>query len=369
MDNKNKEKQNIRFAYLDNIRSLVIFLVIATHSAVTYSGFGGWYYIENHPDQLSVIETLFFGFHNSFLQAWIMGILFFISAYLSTKSLEKHGSLNFIKERCFRLGVPLIIFVAVITPIIIFILPGDNSKNIWLNYATGPLWFVKVLLVFCLIYVLFKKCFTNSIKIQEIHTIYIVLTILITGIIAFFIRLVFPIGTSYMNLQFCFFASYIVMFIAGIIIGENNILDKIFCEKNIKWLIYSLLIGIPLWAFIMLFGGALEGKTYYNGGFNWQSCLYALWESLIAIGFSIGLISFFKKSVNINNKFTSLVRDNAFGIYFFHSPIIIIVSLLLTYWEINLIIKYVIVTLVTFIICLTFSFLIRKIKPIGILLK
>ena len=369
MDTKNNEISKNRFAYLDNIRSLVIFLVLAVHSSVTYSGFGGWYYREIYPDQLSIIETIFFGFHNSFLQSWIMGILFFISAFLAAKSLARHGTINFIKERCFRLGVPLILFVVVITPIIILILPGNNSDIIWLNYATGPLWFVEVLLIFCIIYALLKKCFSNSVKIQEVSAIHIIFTIFVIGIIAFFVRLVFPIGAIYMNLQFCFFTSYIVMFIAGIIIGENNLFDKIFCEKNIKWLIYSVVIGIPLWAFIMLFGGALDGKEYYNGGFYWQSFAYALWESFIAIGFSIGLISLFRKKVNIINKFTGLVRDNAFGIYFFHPPIMIAISLLLRNWKIVSIIKYSIVTIITFSICLLFSFLIRKIKPIGILLK
>jgi surface polysaccharide O-acyltransferase-like enzyme len=358
-----------RFAYLDNMRSLVIFLVIAVHSAVTYSGIGGWYYNEISPEQLSTFEMIFFGFHNSFLQAWLMGILFFISAYLASKALAKHGSLNFIKERCFRLGVPLLLFIAFITPIIIIILPEYDPKNIWLNYATGPLWFVKVLLILCLIYTFIKIFFKNPIKMQSINSIHIIFAIIIVGIIAFFVRLLFPIGTIYMNLQFCFFTSYIVMFIAGIMIGENDLLNKLFDEKNIKWLMYSLVIGIPLWAFIMLFGGALEGKEYYNGGFNWQSFIYALWEALIAIGFSIGLLSLFKKKVNIKNKFTGLVRDNAFGIYFFHSPIIIAVSLLFKNWIINPIIKYCIVTLFAFFISLLFSYLIRKIKPIGIILK
>ena len=43
MDDAIKEPQKNRFAYLDNVRSLVIFLVVAMHSAVTYSGMGGWY--------------------------------------------------------------------------------------------------------------------------------------------------------------------------------------------------------------------------------------------------------------------------------------------------------------------------------------
>jgi uncharacterized membrane protein YcfT len=75
----------IRFAFLDNIRSLVILLVVTIHAAVTYSGFGGWYYVEGSPGNLSAFGIAFFGLLQSFLQAWTMGILFFISAYFATR--------------------------------------------------------------------------------------------------------------------------------------------------------------------------------------------------------------------------------------------------------------------------------------------
>jgi surface polysaccharide O-acyltransferase-like enzyme len=158
------------------------------------------------------------------------------------------------------------------------------------------------------------------------------------------------------------------MFIAGIIIGENDLLENITNEKNIKWFKMVFLIGIPLWVGIMLFGGALEGKEYYNGGFNWQNFSFALWESFTAIGFSIGLIALFKK-INIENKFTRLMRDNAFGIYCFHAPILVATSLFLKNLLINPILKFALVLIVASTFCLIFSYLIRKIKPIGLLYK
>ena len=178
-----------------------------------------------------------------------------------------------------------------------------------------------------------------------------------------------PVGESFYNLQFPYFASYIVMFIAGIITGENNMLDKIADEKNIRWIPYTLIIGLPLWCVIMVFGGALEGKTYFNGGLHWQNGAFALWESLTAIGFSTGLIALFKKRVNTDNKFTRLMRDNAFGIYFFHAPILITVSLTLKHWIINPLLKFIIAAAIAVFITLIFSFLIRKIKPVGMVIK
>jgi hypothetical protein len=351
------------------------------HSAVTYSGLGGWYYIEGSPEKLSIFGLVFFGLTQSFMQAWIMGILFFISAYLATKALAKRTSLTFIKERLFRLGLPLLLYVFIVSPFIQFIILGyypennliDNyfqyiTKFSWIS-STEPLWFVQVLLVLCIIYAVLKKCFSNGIIIKNITNKNIIFTIIIITIFTFLVRLVFQVGSSFYNLQLSYFTSYIVMFIAGIIIGENNLLENISDEKNTNWIKLSLIIGLPLWFFLMLFGGALEGKTYYNGGLYWQNFAFALWESLTAIGFSIGIIAFFRKKVNINNKFTGLMRDNAFGIYFFHAPILITISIIFKHWSINSILKFAFITIITSIICLGFSYFIRKIKAIEILFK
>ena len=381
MDKNFNISQKTRLSYLDNLRSMVIILVIAMHTAVTYSGLGDWYYVEGSYEKLDIFELVFFAFYQSFLQAWFMGILFFISAYWATKSLAKHGALNFIKERLFRLGLPLLIYVFIVSPFIIFILLGIYPENsftdnyiryivdFWWLGSTGPLWFVEALLLFCIVYAIAKKVNVKSLQINDLNTAKIVSIIILITIIAFSVRLILPIGTSFLNLQFPYFPSYVVMFIMGILIGENNLLEKITDSENTKWLKWTFIIGIPIWAATVIFGGALEGKTYFNGGFHWQNFAFALWESFTAISFSIGIIAFFKKNVNIENKFTVLLQKNAFGMYCFHAPILLATSLVLKHLILIPILKFALVLTLATILCLIFSFLIRKIKPIGILYR
>jgi len=381
MENNTKNQTTTRFAYLDNVRSLVIFLVIAMHSAVTYSGDGGWYYKEGISGTLPVFETIVFGLFQSFLQAWFMGALFFISAFLATKSLKKRGATQFLKERFSRLGIPLLMFIFIISPFIYFVLMGYGSGNIiekyihfltdikWVISSTGPLWFVEALLLFCIVYVVIRKFFPNPKTIYSFNTKNIIFAIIITGIFAFLIRLIFPLGTDFFNLQFGYFSSYIALFIIGIIVGENNLFEHITREQNIKWLYITFIAGVIVWFVIMLLGGAAEGNRYFTGGFHWQSLAYALWEAFVAIGFTIGIIAFFKKYLNTNNQFTKLVAKNSFGIYFFHAPLLITVSLLLKHWMINPLLKFSVVTLIAFTVTLLFTYLVRKIKPVGILLK
>jgi surface polysaccharide O-acyltransferase-like enzyme len=380
----NQGPKNIRFAYLDNLRSFVIILVIAMHSSVTYSGIGGWYYKEGSQENLSIIEMVIFGILQSFTQAWFMGVLFFISAFLASRSLVKRGPPAFIRERLFRLGIPLLFYMFVIAPFIYFVLLEKNGvtlSNLAGNYknylftfkwlgSTGPLWFMEALLFFCVIYGCIRRLFSGKTgSINWLKTGTIIAITLGTGIIAFFIRLYFPIGSSISNLQFSFFSSYVALFILGIITGEGNLFDGVSDDKNIGWFKAVLIFAIPGWLVLMIFGGALKGVMLIYGGFYWQSFAYALWESFVAVGFSVGVISFFKKYININNKFTRLTAENSFGIYVFHAPILITISLILRMWIITPIIKFIIAAVITFAVCLGFSVLIRRIKPIRIILR
>ena len=50
-----------RLAYFDNIRAVMIICVVLMHIAVTYSGFGGWYYKEKlELDALSTFSFALF---------------------------------------------------------------------------------------------------------------------------------------------------------------------------------------------------------------------------------------------------------------------------------------------------------------------
>jgi len=65
-----------RLAWVDNLRIMVIITVVFLHSAVTYSGLGGWYYKEN--DGVDMLSMIFFAFFQTFTQAYFMSLLFMV---------------------------------------------------------------------------------------------------------------------------------------------------------------------------------------------------------------------------------------------------------------------------------------------------
>jgi hypothetical protein len=134
-------------------------------------------------------------------------------------------------------------------------------------------------------------------------------------------------------------------------------------------ILFGLIIGIPIWFVVIIFSNVFEGGTIFNGGMNWQSAAYALWEAIIAVSFSFGFIAFFRKNMNTGNKFTRIFAENSFGVYVFHAPLLVIITISLKWWIINPLIKWLTVIPLTTIVCFIFVIIIRKIKPIKNILK
>jgi peptidoglycan/LPS O-acetylase OafA/YrhL len=72
-----KAGARVRLYFVDNLRILLITLVVLHHLAITYGHTGGWYYYEGQPDELTTILIAIFTTIN---QAFFMGFFFMISA-------------------------------------------------------------------------------------------------------------------------------------------------------------------------------------------------------------------------------------------------------------------------------------------------
>lgn len=367
-----------RMIYIDNIRLLMIILVIIQHLAVTYSSLGDWYY--NEPSQLSTIELVLFGFHQSFTQAYFMGILFFIAGYFVPSSYDKKGFGQFIKDRFIRLGMPTLLYMLVIDPFINIVLLNhwDFTNTTFLNAyfkyvvgfqfirSSGPLWFAFALLIFSILYAFIKKFFyQNTIyKKQTCPSIFnLFLLILFMSICTFLIRINQPIGTNFINMQLCFFPQYIILFIIGIKSKKGAWLDKIDYSKHKIWLFLGVFLGLISWLTFMILGGALSGNLdIFYGGMSWQSAAYCLWESFVVICISIGLIALFKQKCNQQNNLIYIMSSNAFSVYVFHSPIIVTLSLLFQPLHLMPFIKFIILIPISIVICFSCSnYVIRNI--------
>lgn len=370
------EERKERLLYIDYIRLLVIVFVVILHLAVTYTGMGSWYYKEGAP--MDLLTRIAFSFFESVTQGYFMGLLFLIAGYFVPRSYDKKGFGKFIKDRLVRLGIPALIFMLVIDPLIIYFQLGIGTElgfwgfytsgylgSLYVLSGSGPLWFVIALLIFSVIYGLLRLVIPKRDTVRreiKVNSRNLWILILIIAACAFLIRLVQPIGTSVLNMQLCYFAQYIVLFIVGILAFRQNLFARISYRSGVKWLIFGIVFGFFSWSALMLSGGALTNGEVFNGGFTWQSAGYSLWESFIAVAIGVGLIAVFREKCNTQNKFFKTLSDNSFAVYVFHPPIIIAAAMLLKPVELPIAAKFAIMCVVCLPLCFLAShFIVRKI--------
>ena len=150
-----------RLFYVDHLRVVLTVLVVLHHAAITYGNIPVWYFSEPAQDPSGLALDLFVLFNQTFF----MGMFFLIAGYFVPGSIDRRGRRGFMRERLIRLGVPLLLFLVLLRPLVLVpafgqALASDPDTPLWLLYLLtidpGPMWFVEVLLVMSLVYVLVR---------------------------------------------------------------------------------------------------------------------------------------------------------------------------------------------------------------------
>jgi surface polysaccharide O-acyltransferase-like enzyme len=180
--------------------------------------------------------------------------------------------------------------------------------------------------------------------------------IFLIGITTFLVRLPWPNGTNFYNLQFCYFPQYIAFFIAGTMAYRDDWLGRFSLQMGKYWGRVGLIGGLVLWATLLALGGAFKGQmTSYQGGLHWQSLGMACWEQLAGVGISLYLLVWFREKFNAQGPKARFFSENAFAVYVFHTPVLITISRLFSGLPVPLLPKFLLLTGVcigvTYVLC------------------
>lgn len=363
-----------RLNYLDNIRILLTVLVIFHHTAIGYGALGGWFYVS--PEKVGPIATLGLSSILAVNQAFFMSLFFFISAYFLPRSLDKKGSIAYIKDRVLRLGIPLLLYMFVLQAFIVFGIHKYTHQETggffhfwWIliskHLTTAHMWFVATLLIFEGLYLLYhkySKVHLSTYFSQQLPTTSkLILFALCCAIVAFILRFFFPIGYNFMGLQFGYYSLYIGMYLAGILASRNNWLEQLSLTTGVKWYIVSqILILFPLGCLIYI-AKHTELMAEISGGFHLLSLSLNIWEAYTCIGMCYFLLAYFRKHFNKANVFSKNLAANSYAVYFIHPFFVVGSTMLLE--QINLLpeMKFFIAVIISIVSCFATANLIRLI--------
>jgi peptidoglycan/LPS O-acetylase OafA/YrhL len=320
---------------LDALRAAATLLVLFHHTAITYGAIGGWFYREVPTD--THLDTTLLVFFCAFNQAFFMGLFFLLAGYFTPGAIARRGPAAFARERLLRLGLPLLTFWIVIGPATIALADTADGApflptllHLWRthHFEVGPLWFAEALLIFAAAALAWHALVRRSPPPRPFpSTLRLALAALLTGLAAFALRLLWPLGDAVASLQLGYFASYIVLFAAGYAGAASSWLSAVPARQARIWGSVAWCAGPVLPALFLLAPHipALAGN--FAGGWNLPALVYACWEPLVAWGIILALLrSFTRRCQTLGPIWTNLTR-RAYAIYVIHPPVLVGISL------------------------------------------
>ena len=367
-----------RLFYVDNLRTLVIVMVILVHLSVTYGGEGSWYYKEGRADMPSAIVLTI---HNAVSQSFFMGLLFLLSAYFTAASLDRKGPGPFLRDRFLRLGVPLLFFEYLVQPFLACFLAWAGVSDLggsrgeyfrWyytsFHLGSGPLWFVEVLLIFSVLYVAWRAICKRVPATQDKSSHFpgmlsILSFAILLGVLSFVVRLRFTVNWAFgpLNLQLAFFVQYIAMFILGVIAYRREWLQRLPTTMARPCFLLAGFLVVVVLPLLFILGGAASGQNWrYLGGLHWQALTYALWEQLFAVAIMVGLVVLFRERFNRQGPLAQAAAASSYTVYIIHAPIIILFALAVRGLTLYPLLKFAVAAIVTIPITFAIANVLRQ---------
>jgi glucans biosynthesis protein C len=371
-----------RLFYVDNLRWTMIILVLSMHAADTYSPLGNWYFVDRRP--IAPFTLFFFALWQMYLQSFFMGLLFFLAGFFVPGSYDRKGPGRFIRERGFRLGLPVLFYMFALGPITEYFcahswnsMEPTSFAHEWIKHIrngqflqeNGPLWFCLALLIFSVVYAAWRAFAPASSSGEAsreppgsgtLSTFALCLAAL-----TFLTRVVFASGFSFLNMHLGDFPQYVLLFAAGIQVARQDWLPKLSYTRGIQWLLIVLPIGFAAWITLLWTGGMVKGNgRAYSGGWHWQAAGLNLWEAFTCVAICYGLLVIYGKSYNEQGRLEKFLSDNAFSVYVFHPPILILLARSMHSLAWPSFIKFVVLTTLSAVSCFVLSAIVFRRIPL-----
>lgn len=372
MTEQARAKPRTRLFYLDNLRIYLTILVVLHHAALAYGGAGNWGVKDPAVDDISPIFLVFF---NAVNQTYFMSAFFLLAGYFTPRSFESKGSKQFLIDRLIRLGIPIVIYTTILVNINAYILSvyyRGIPYNIRMEYDPGHLWFLQALLLFAVIYAIFRALTDRSATKKSIQLYrdrfppdaILFLCIGILTVLTFIEHLVFPVGKAiFLNFQAGYFVHYTFCFYIGVLAYRGDWFGRLSKAQARRWGIMSLVV-IPLFFVMFILGGAMESEenvAKFTGGLHWQSLVFSLWLTFLMVGIIVFLLYFFRERLNQAGPMAKSMAANVYTVYIIHQTVLYTLNILLLDINIPTIVKFFIAGLIAVPVCFLLSSLIRRI--------
>ena len=371
-----------RLFYIDNLKVLLIFLVVAHHAGQVYASTGGfWPAAVTQPGTIPWMGR-FFSVNASFF----MGLFFMISGYFFAPSFERRGFWSYTRDKIIRYGIPLAFAYWILMPpgLYLFYLKASGNppigyfEYIWKIYlgiggqpewfkpvigwpeATfgfGHLWFVEHLLIYALLYGLARQL-SRGIRLPGPKGLnayaYIFLFILVVSAATILVRRTNPIDRwvdifGFIISEVAHLPQYMAFLVTGVIAWKTQLFRNFPKSFGLSVFIAGLAMAGLIYAAPVL-PDNVRDLAYGN---------FEIYETVMSVFLSFGFLVFFREYLNFSNGFLKMLSANAYGAYIIHAPVVIGFQYAFDLVQLNAVVKFLLVALLSVIVSFALTYVIR----------
>jgi glucan biosynthesis protein C len=375
--------QGKRLLFIDNLRILLISLVLVAHLNDTYGSVGSWMYTD--PAATDMFTSTFLTILNGILMAFGMGLFFLLAGYFTPGSYDRKGGASFVRDRLIRLGIPWLVYSLLLQPLVFYIVRGLPG-SFWSFYPTylqrvgsiadGPIWFVELLLCFSLLYAAGRALMRSRPQTASgtgpVPGYWAIFGFILgLGLLSFVVRLWWPAGfqPNPFNVPLGYLPQYVSFYVLGIVASRRNWFFKLTPRMGRDWSLITLLATLLIFGGVVLpsvlpelgAAGTQQAGLTLAGGFNWVAFGYALWESFMVVGLGIGLLALFRQRWNHQGKLAKEGAADVYTVYLIHPVVLVGFAYAFSVVALYPLLKWGIAGLITIPLCFLISSGIRRI--------
>ncbi|MBN6056613.1 acyltransferase [Nonomuraea sp. RK-328] len=352
---KTEPRTATRLLAVDNLRVALTALVVLHHVAVTYGNIPLWFYVEPARDPSGLALDILVVVN----QAFFMGFFFLISGFFTPASFDRKGGRAFVRDRLLRLGVPLLVFLLLLRPLVT--LPqyltqgGDVSYGEFYlrTWDPGPMWFAEVLIVFAVGYALWRGVRGGREEAPSAPPRLRSLALFAAGLaVATFVwRLAVPTGTYVPVLGLPspdYLPQYVAMFAAGTVAFRRRWFETLPREIGRAGLITAAVAAATL----------LPLSVSAKGALSWAAA--AAWQSFFAVGVIAWLVVLFRERFDGQGPFGRFLSAHAYTVYIVHPLVLVAVALAFRPLEAAAVVKFALVAVISLPLCWGLAYLVRS---------
>lgn len=345
----------MRRNYVDNIRWMVLVLLIPYHTCFAFNSYGGFYCVNARG--IPALDWVVFA-----MRPWFMPVLFLIAGMSARFSLERRSVGQFAINRITKLVLPFISSMLILLPVQLYYM-AKSHFNMWGSYGRlyffflpntikpwmdyGHFWFLFAMIIVVaaalpiIIFAGDRKLSDNKREIKLWHIL-----------VAFFY---FYLSTKIFNYTTVFFMGrFFFLFLFGYFIMSGDSALAV-VERWRKPLLAVALVLITVYSCAS--GKVITVSAYILELLRELAC----WFSCLAI------VGIGKRSLNFENKFTKYMTNSCFAYYILHQGWLAFILYNIKPMRIETIWKYVLCMVLTFIATYLSYEIIRRIPGVRFL--